>query len=402
MKKLVYLFLLLPLSASTQSSNDRELWLQYMDKISRPVIQHLSNDVLKEKMPVELAPSIDNKDHRTRVSYLEAFGRTLSGIGPWLNGEGGSATEVSMRERYRKQCLLAIKNSVNPKAKDYMLWKGGQPLVDASFVALGLVRCPWLWNHLDTATQRQVITAFQTTRSVIPVYSNWILFSGMIEAFFCKYGYDYDPVRIEYAIREFANHWYVGDGIFSDGMNFHWDYYNSIVIHPFLANIMDVVKGKNRWYGSYALKLDTINQRYAVLLERMVHTDGSYPITGRSIVYRGGVFHHLSDIAMRKKLPGSLPPAQVRSALTAVIKKTLESPTTYINNEWLSIGLYGKQPALADVYITTGSLYICTTIFAALGLPPTDEFWSGPPQPWTSVRVWRGDNVPADHALDLR
>ena len=40
-----------------------------------------------------------------------------------------------------------------PSAKDYMEWhNGGQPLVDASFIALGLLRCPWVWEHLDEAT----------------------------------------------------------------------------------------------------------------------------------------------------------------------------------------------------------------------------------------------------------
>ena len=286
--------------------------------------------------------------------------------------------------------------------KDYLKWNGGQPLVDASFVAFGLVRCPWLWQNLDTIVKQQVITAFKTTRSTVPVYSNWILFSGMIETFFCKYGLDYDPVRIEYAVREFANHWYIGDGLFSDGMSFHMDYYNSIVIHPYLASIVEIINNKDKAFQWFVPNLKKINQRYAEIQERNINTDGTYPIIGRSIVYRGGVFHHLADIAFKKQLPGSLKPAQVRSALTAVIKKTLEPSGTYNKEGWLSIGLYGPQPGLADFYITTGSLYICSTIFLPLGLPATDEFWSSPAEPWTSVKVWSGENVAADHAVDIR
>lgn len=402
MKKTFTILIILAYCTTAISQSDRQVWLNYMDRIARPVLSNLAEDRLKEKMIVELSPNIDNKGNRSRVAYLEAFGRTLAGIAPWLNIETGSRQETDLRSLYRKWSLEAIRHAVDPKAKDYMQWKGGQPLVDASFVALALVRCPWLWEHLDSVTKQQTIVAFLATRSTIPYYSNWILFSGMIEAFFCKYGYEYDPVRIDYAIREFANHWYIGDGIFSDGMNYHWDYYNSIVIHPYLANILDAVKEKTRSFNWFAGRLDTINKRYAVLLERMVNTDGSYPVTGRSMVYRAGVFHHLSDIAVRKKLPVSLPAAQVRSALTAVIKKTLESPSTYVHSEWLSIGLYGQQPSLADTYITTGSLYICATVFAALGLPETDEFWSAPAQPWTSVRAWSGQEVKIDHAMDLK
>jgi hypothetical protein len=383
-------------------SKDRQLWLQYMDKMAKPVLSNLAEDKLKEKMPVELASNTDNAANRTAVSYLEAFGRTFSGIAPWLNLEGGSPEEIKLRDQYRQWVLKAMAHAVDPKSKDYMKWTGGQPLVDASFLALGLVRCSWIWQNLDTVVKAQVITAFKSTRAIIPSYSNWVLFTGMIEAFFYKYGYDYDPVRIEFAIREFANHWYVGDGLFSDGMNFHMDYYNSIVIHPYLATIMEVMNSKSKTYEWYTSKLDKINKRYAEIQERNINTDGSYPVIGRSIAYRGGVFHQLADIALRKKLPESLKPAQVRSALMAVIKKTMDAPGTYNNQGWLALGLYGSQPAIADYYINTGSLYLCSNIFLPLGLPETDEFWSTPPEPWTAVKVWSGKNVPADHAVDLQ
>jgi hypothetical protein len=373
-----------------------------MDKVARPVLANLAEDRLKEKMPVELASKIDNAANRRTVTYLEAFGRTLSGIAPWLNGEGGSKEEAALRNQYRQWTLKAIANAVDPAAKDYLKWSGGQPLVDASFAAFGLVRCPWLWQNMDTVVKQRLIAVFKATRSTVPVYSNWILFSGMIEAFFCKYGLEYDPVRIEFAVREFANHWYVGDGLFSDGMAFHMDYYNSIVIHPFLAAIVEIANNKTRAYQWFAPNLDKINKRYAEIQERSINTDGSYPVIGRSIIYRGGVFHHLADMAFRKKLPESLKPAQVRSALTAVIRKTLEAPATFNNSGWLNIGLYGSQPDLADVYITTGSLYICLDMFLPLGLPDTDEFWSAAPLPWTSVKVWSGQNIEADHAMDLK
>jgi hypothetical protein len=382
------------------SAGEREWWLQQMDKMARPVLLNLAEGTLKEKMPVELAKSVDNAANRSAVSYLEAFGRTLSGIAPWLNSEAGSADEIALRKQYRIWTLKAIKNAVNPQSKDYMKWDGGQPLVDASFVALGLVRCPWLWQNLDTITKQQVVAVFKKTRATVPAYSNWLLFTGMIETFFCRYGMEYDAVRIEFAVREFANHWYTGDGLFSDGMSFHMDYYNSIVIHPYLAAIVETINNSNKKYQWYAPQLLRINKRYAEIQERSINTDGSYPVIGRSIVYRGGVFHHLADIALRKQLPETLTPAQIRSALTAVIRKTMEAPGTYDKEGWLRIGLYGSQPSLADVYITTGSLYICSNIFLPLGLPETDEFWSAAPQPWTAVKVWNGQDVKADHAMD--
>jgi len=364
-------------------------------------MENIASDKLKLNMPVELSERIDNKETRSKVAWLEAFGRTLSGIAPWLQLEGGSNAEIKLRDQYRKWALQGISNAVNPAAKDYLQWTGGQPLVDASFVALALVRAPWLWEHLDTTAKQQLTTVLRSTRATVPGYSNWLLFSGMIETFFCKYGLAYDPVRIDYGIREFTQHWYVGDGMYSDGMDFHLDYYNSIVIQPYLSTILDVVNEKRHTYTRQAETVKLIGQRYAQVLERLINTDGSYPALGRSIVYRAGVFHHLANIAYKKKLPASLSPAQVREALTALIKKTLGSPSTFTKDGWLNIGLYGKQPGLADPYITTGSLYICTNVFLPLGLPETDEFWSAAPQPWTAVKIWSGQDVPADHALDI-
>ncbi|MGI8636047.1 MAG: DUF2264 domain-containing protein [Segetibacter sp.] len=382
--------------------NDRAAWITYLDKVSRPVMQALAEDRLKEKLPKAMSKRIDNAESRAKVAYLEAFGRTLMGIAPWMNLEGGSKEEVALRNQYREWSLKAVANAVDPTAKDYMVWDGGgQPLVDASFAALGLIRCPWLWEHLDSKTKSNVIAAFIKTRSIVPGYNNWILFTGMIEAFFAKYGYDYDKIRIEYGVREFSTHWYVGDGMFSDGMNFAMDYYNSYVIQPYLATIVEIANSKTKAYTAFAPKLDRINKRYAEIQERMISADGSYPALGRSIVYRGGAFQHLADMALRKQLPPSLKPAQVRGALTAVIKKTLDAPGTFDKDGWLTIGLGGNQPDLADVYNTTGSLYLCTAIFLPLGLPETDEFWASPALPWTAVKIWSGQDAPGDHALHL-
>jgi hypothetical protein len=89
----------------------------------------------------------------------------------------------------------------------------------------------------------------------------------------------------------------------------------------------------------------------------------------------------------------------VRGALTAVMHRTLDAPNTFDANGWLQIGLAGHQPGLGEGYINTGSLYLCSTLFLPLGLPAEASFWSQPNQPWTSVKLWGGQDAPADHAL---
>lgn len=383
------LLLILPMLMSARQSDDRrDLWLEYMNQMAQPVMENLAGDMLKERMPVELPENSDNPEHRREAAYLEAFARTLSGIAPWLNSEGGSEWEQELREEYRAWAIHATEHAVNPESNDYMMWEGGQPLVDASFFALGLIRSPWLWESLSDKTQQQVVDVLTSTRQTVPVYSNWILFSGMIEAFFANYDLPYDPVRIEYGMRTFMEQWYAGGGLFNDGQEFAMDYYNSYVIQPYLATMMDAVSDKDRSYDWYRDELKDITQRYAEIQERSIHTDGSFPVQGRSIVYRTGAFHHLADMALRNQLPESLEASQVREALTAVIRRTLDNGENYTNDGWLTIGLNGHQPGLADFYNNTGSLYIASTIFLPLGLPADDPFWTDDDLPWTSVKIW--------------
>ena len=401
--------------------NDRMVWLRYLNKTAGPVLSALAADRLRADMPVVFSPRIDDAVARHNVSYLEAWGRTLSGIGPWLNKnsswESTTNEEEMMLAQYRQWALKAVANSVNQSARDYMQWspRHSQAVVDAAFFALGLLRCPWLWDHLDPEVKANVLIALAPAGKFQAAKSNWVLFPAIIELCICIYGGGgsggggslYKGVnRTTRALLDFSK-WYKGDGTFSDGEFFHNDYYNSYVIQPFLGVILSpsnkrCVGYSGNWKRNlYSSKFKRISERYAEIQERTIGADGSFPVTGRSITYRGGAFHHLADMALKQALPPSLPPGQVRSALTAVLKRTLGSPNTFTSEGWLQIGLAGHQPRLADSYITSGSLYLCTVNFLPLGLPPSDPFWTSPSTPWTAVRVWGGEDIVGpDHFSD--
>jgi hypothetical protein len=135
---------------SMEGKKDREVWIEHLDKLARPALTNLAKDELKKNMPVQLSKRSDNVTVRKNAAYLETFARLFAGMAPWLNLDGGTAKEQALRNEYRQLVLRSIRNATDPAAKDYMEWQvGGQPLVDASFMALGLVRCPWIWEHLD-------------------------------------------------------------------------------------------------------------------------------------------------------------------------------------------------------------------------------------------------------------
>ena len=141
--------------------------------------------------------------------------------------------------------------------------------------------------------------------------------------------------------------------------------------------------------------------RYAAIQERLISPEGTFPAIGRSLAYRFGAFHLLAQSALRRALPEGVAPAQVRGALTAVIRRAVDAPGTFDDDGWLRIGFCGHQPAVGETYISTGSLYLCSVGLLPLGLPAGDEFWSAPPQPWTSVRAWGGQAFPIDHAITV-
>lgn len=374
----------------------RKYWLELLERISEPLLQTGSKSELKQKMPVETTTGAKTKPS----TYLEAVGRLLAGISPWLELEAGDTAEKKLRNRYREMAVATVTSIVDPQSPDYLFdHMEPQMLVDAAFLAHSFLRAPKkLWEALPSEAQKNVVNAFVATREVMPYYSNWLLFSGMIEAFFMANDLPFDIMRLELPVKKHME-WYLGDGIYGDGEQFHWDYYNSFVIQPMLMDIVTVMLDKKKIQKN---EVDTIAKRftrYAAIQERLISPEGTYPAIGRSITYRMGAFQHLSQASLQHRLPDNVKPAQVRCALTAVMKKLMEAPGTFDRQGWLQIGLHGHQNALGEPYISTGSLYLCSTAFLALGLPPENPFWANKDELWTSAKIWKGEDLKADHAL---
>jgi hypothetical protein len=380
------------------STPDRAYWINVLTRLANPILTNLADQRLKERMPVEAAAGL--VADRREYTHLEAFGRLLAGIGPWLELDSTSGEERKLRESYAELARRGIDAATDPKSRDYMNFtKGGQPLVDAAFLAQAILRAPKeLWSTLEKSTQSNVITALKATRVIKPGFSNWLMFSAMIEAALASVGQQWDQMRVDYAVRQHEQ-WYKGDGTYGDGPDFHWDYYNSFVIQPMLIDVLGVVSKQTNAWNEIHQKVIARARRYAVIQERMISPEGTFPPIGRSITYRFGAFQLLAQLALTKQLPAELKPAQVRSALTAVIRRMIEANGTFDKDGWLTIGFCGRQPSLGERYISTGSLYLCAVGLLPLGLPASDDFWTGPPLDWTAKRIWSGQDMPPDHAL---
>ena len=382
------------------TTTDREYWATLLTRIAEPVLFNLSKGQLKKLMPLEVAPSYGKPVEK--VTYLEAFGRTMAGVAPWLELGPDQTPEGKIRARIIKLAQVATAQAVNPAGADFMNFTGkhdAQPLVDGAFLAHAFIRAPkQLWEPLSDKVKQQVIAGFKSLRSIKPGYNNWLLFAAIIEAALLNFGEDWDPMRVDLAVKKHQE-WYKGDGMYGDGADFHFDYYNGFVIQPMLTDILQVLVAKGKAGKEEYQQAIVRMQRYGVIQERLISPEGTFPVVGRSMPYRNAAFQPLVQLALHEQLPKELPGAQVRCALTAVMKRIFEAPGTFDANGWLQLGFCGHQPEMADIYTSTGSLYLCTVGFLALGLTPEHPFWTDAPLEWTAQKAWSGKMVMKDHAL---
>lgn len=356
----------------------RDYWVSSLVKIAEPILSDFLGD--KHNMPRR-----NIKDGRN-VCYLEALGRTVCGIAPWLEVNLPDGKEKNLQ----KKCILmaqnAIKNATDPSHPLFIdFGEDCQNVVDAAFLAQGILRAPKvLWNDFDEITKKNIIDCMKVQRKFKPGYCNWLCFSAIIEIFLQFAGEPtWDAMRVDYAVKTHET-WYKGDGFYGDGPEFHLDYYNSFVIHPMLIDILR--NDKSNGWEKYNGIMPEYASKFAHHLEELIMPDGTYPILGRSSCYRYGAFHALAQAMLLEDKSFSF--GAVRCAMDALIRKTQSAPDMFDDNGFLNIGIYGYQPQYANSYINTGSLYLCTTVFLPLGLSPDAEFWTAPCEEWTQKKIW--------------
>ncbi len=381
-------------------NTDRAYWVKLLYDMAAPVLSNMAKGELHKNFRLEVSPNWDGRDKR--VAFMECFGRLMSGVAPWLTLPDDNTAEGQQRKQIRQWALASYKNAVDPSSPDYLLWRGhGQALVDAAYIAESFLRAyDQLWIPLDENTKKRYIEEFTQLRRVDPPYTNWLLFSSTIESFLFKAGAEGDEYRVNSAIRK-TEEWYAGDGWYSDGPIFAFDYYSSYVFHPMYLETLQAMKDSKRYtridYRKYYDRALRRAQKASIILERFISPEGTFPVFGRSITYRMATMQPLALMAWYKKLPEGLSNGQVRSALTAVLHRMFDN-TGNMKDGFLTIGFCGSQPDVADWYTNNGSLYMTSLSFLPLGLPSTDPFWTDAPQEWTSKKAWSGKPFPKDHA----
>ena len=153
MKRLWLLLLASLLLGPVAGAQGRAEWVEEMTRIAGPVLENLAQGNLKANMPFE---SLSKDPLRKEVSYLEAFGRTVCGIAPWLELGPDETPEGRLRAKYIDLTIRAFQQAVDPDGPDRLVFdnRHTQPLVDAAFLAEGVLRAPTqIWGRLNARTK---------------------------------------------------------------------------------------------------------------------------------------------------------------------------------------------------------------------------------------------------------
>lgn len=382
-------------------SKDRQAWCELCYRIAKPILQPMSQGKLQQQFNLELSPTWDGRN--PKVAYMEAFGRLMAGISPWLSLPDDNTQESKMRKQLRDWSIQAYKNAVDPGSPDYLLWEGeDQILVDAAYLVESFMRAPEVtWNKLDSVTQQRYIDRLIGLRVIRPAYNNWLLFRAMTEAFLLSVGEPADLYALTVATRKIEE-WYLSDGWYSDGPEMALDYYNSYVMHPMYIEVLEICKRHNVYVPVSVDLAVRRMQRFNTFMERLISPEGTYPAFGRSVIYRMGAFQTMALAAWRFGLPQGLSNGQVRSALSAVMKNMFSVEDNFDKDNYLRLGFAGHQPHIANYYSNNGSLYMTSLVYLPLGLAPDAPFWTDEAQPWTSQKAWSGKEFPIDEHISLK
>jgi hypothetical protein len=116
-------------AAQPSPSTDRQFWVDVVRRLADPVLNNLASERLKVRMPVEQADGAN----REPVTHLEALGRLVAGMAPWIELPPDDTAEGRLRAKQGTHAAGIDRSSVDPASRDFQFHEGRPALVDAAF-----------------------------------------------------------------------------------------------------------------------------------------------------------------------------------------------------------------------------------------------------------------------------
>ena len=105
---LVLMLVAVPVSAKkkvVKTPSDREVWTTLLYRMAQPVLEPMAEGRLQQVMTyengnLEVSPTWDGRNKK--VTYMEAFGRLMAGLAPWLSLPDDETPEGLQRKQLRE------------------------------------------------------------------------------------------------------------------------------------------------------------------------------------------------------------------------------------------------------------------------------------------------------------
>lgn len=302
---------------------------------------------------------------------LEGYARTFLLAAFRLAGAGGDDPH-GLAEWYAR----GLSAGVDPDSPDRWprLDEIKQAKVEAASVAVGLhLTRPWIWDRLGDRSRQQLLDWLAPMVGDTLPTNNWVWFHAVTAAFARTVGGRWNQADFDRII-ELTDHWYAGDGWYSDGLaggaHRNFDHYGGWAMH-FYPLLYCEMLGEQELAQRYRDRL----RRYLADYAHLVGGNGSPLIQGRSLTYRFAALAPLWIGARYDATP--LPPGQTRR-IAGLMLNHFRDAGVPDDRGLLTIGWHHEYPRIRQTYSGAGSPYWASKGFAGLLLPPDHEVWTAP------------------------
>ncbi|MEU7013600.1 DUF2264 domain-containing protein [Streptomyces sp. NPDC046385] len=256
-----------------------------------------------------------------------------------------------------------------------------QAVVESASVALALrLTRHRLWDQLDTRARERIADWLLPALGPSPVDNNWWLFGLTVAGFLQDAGIETDraAATVDRAL-ERIEHWYLGDGWYSDGDNRAFDHYNPWALH-FYPVLHAHLSGDRALLDRYGPRLRTQLDAHTLLFD----TNGAPLPYGRSLTYRFAAAAAPWLGALTGHTP--LTPGATRRLASGSLRYFLDRGATDTRG-LLTLGWHGPYEPVLQSYSGPGSPYWAAKGFLGLLLPADHPAWTDPEEPLPAERA---------------
>lgn len=261
-----------------------------------------------------------------------------------------------------------------------------QAVVESASVAVALrLTRRRLWDRLDDKVRQRTVDWLLPALGPSPVDNNWWLFGLTVAGFLQDAGIETDraAATVDRALDR-IEHWYLGDGWYSDGDNRAFDHYNAWALH-FYPVLHAHLSGDRALLARYGPRLRAQLDAHVHLFDR----NGAPLPYGRSLTYRFAAAAAPWLGALTGHTP--LTPGATRRLASGSLRYFLDRGATDARG-LLTLGWHGPYEPVLQSYSGPGSPYWAAKGFLGLLLPADHPAWTDPEEP---LPVERADTVRA-------